>query len=294
MSANLDNNFDFSNDSWENSTSGSNENLPSKNIRTFEYNGNQISFDLSGDLMVNATEMAKVFGKRTSNFLSTDYAKRYIQSLCEARKTVSSELVKVTYGNNGGTWMNFNLALEFARWLNTDFGVWCNDRIIELKTFGFTATEDKIEELVENPDLVISLCMKLKEVRKQAEEARRLAAMQEQRALYFQKVTEEQKPKADYYDVIIERGCNTNVRDTAKELGFRQTDFVNMMLEWGILYRDRRGKLKPSSDAKNNDYCTLKEFHNEGYSGNQVLFTVKGKNYILQRLKGRGRMLPLL
>jgi hypothetical protein len=44
-----------------------------------------------------------------------------------------ADLVKVTKGgNNPGTWMHEDVALEFARWLSPLFAIWCNDRIKEL------------------------------------------------------------------------------------------------------------------------------------------------------------------
>lgn len=41
----------------------------------------------------------------------------------------------------------------------------------------------------------------------------------------------EMKPKADYFDNLVERNLLTNFRDTAKELGLRQTDLINNLIE---------------------------------------------------------------
>ena len=99
------------------------------NIQIFEYNGNSISFGKEGNVMINATEMAKPFGKSPKDFLKTEQTKVYIGTLGEVKKILSSDLVRVIYGDNGGTWMHEDVAMEFARWLSPAFAIWCNSVI---------------------------------------------------------------------------------------------------------------------------------------------------------------------
>lgn len=106
----------------------------------FQYHGNPISFHKGDNLMVNATQMAKPFNKSPKDFLKTEQSKRFIEALSEVKKILSSDLVKVTYGNNGGTWMHEDVALEFVRWLSPAFAIWCNDRIKELLMKGTVST----------------------------------------------------------------------------------------------------------------------------------------------------------
>lgn len=106
----------------------------------FQHHGNPISFHKGDNLMVNATQMAKPFNKSPKDFLKTEQSKRFIEALSEVKKILSSDLVKVTYGNNGGTWMHEDVALEFARWLSPAFAIWCNDRIKELLMKGTVST----------------------------------------------------------------------------------------------------------------------------------------------------------
>ena len=86
----------------------------------------------TGPTMVNATEMAKAFGKRTRDWLRSQQAKEYISALSKARKCAFDDLVIVKRGaatNGGGTWLHSDLAIEFARWLSPEFSIWCNDII---------------------------------------------------------------------------------------------------------------------------------------------------------------------
>ena len=108
----------------------------------YKYNGTEITFHLGdGSVMVNATEMAKPFGntKRPQFWLSTSYADCYMEELAKARILAYDDLVQVIKGgNNPGTWMHEDIAIEFARWLSPAFAIWCNDKVKELLTKGYT------------------------------------------------------------------------------------------------------------------------------------------------------------
>ena len=126
--------------------------------------------------MVNATEMAKTFGKYPKDFLVNKQTKEFLTSLSAVRGISLTELVKVVQGGDPqmqGTWMHEDVALEFARWLSPAFAIWCNDRIKELLKYGMTATQPTLDEMVNNPDLVIRMATQLKQER---EEKARLEA----------------------------------------------------------------------------------------------------------------------
>lgn len=72
--------------------------------------------------MVNATQMAKPFGKRPNHFIDTDQTKAFINVL-EAKAGISA-LKTIKGGNNSGTWMHQKLALKFAGWLSPEFELW--------------------------------------------------------------------------------------------------------------------------------------------------------------------------
>lgn len=86
------------------------------------------------------------------------------------------------------------------------------------------------------------------------------------------------KPKADYFDELVDRNLLTNFRETAKQLGIKQKDFVNFLLEKKYAYRDKRGKLMPYAD-RNKGLFEIKECFNEKtqWSGTQTLITPKGR-----------------
>lgn len=103
------------------------------------YEGYNIAFQKDKNVMVNATEMAKPFGKTTKDWIRTNSAQEFIASLSAVRQILPTELVVVRQGGDPqmqGTWMHEDVALEFARWLSPKFAIWCNDQIKELLTTG--------------------------------------------------------------------------------------------------------------------------------------------------------------
>lgn len=86
------------------------------------------------------------------------------------------------------------------------------------------------------------------------------------------------KPKADYFDQLVERNTLTNFRETAKQLEVKETAFIRFLLDRKYIYRDKRGKLMPYAD-KNDGLFEVKECFNEKtqWSGTQTLVTPKGR-----------------
>ena len=104
-------------------------------MKVFNYNDTPITFDTAAatGTMVNATEMAKPFKKQPIDWLKTNQSKEYLDVFSKLKIFSLADLVQVKKGgNNSGTWMHEDVALEFARWLSPAFAIWCNDRIKEI------------------------------------------------------------------------------------------------------------------------------------------------------------------
>ena len=86
------------------------------------------------------------------------------------------------------------------------------------------------------------------------------------------------RPKADYFDELVDRNLLTNFRETAKQLGIGQKAFVNFLLVKKYVYRDKKGKLMPYA-GKGDGLFEVKECFNDKtrWSGVQVLITPKGR-----------------
>ncbi|WP_071781117.1 KilA-N domain-containing protein [Adhaeribacter aquaticus] len=121
-------------------------------LQKFIYNDNPITFDLNGEVMINASQMAKPFGKAPKDFLKNEQTQSFVMALQKQweNSPIGSErqdrnsglgIVRVNRGgNNPGTWMHRKLALKFAAWLSADFELWVFDRIEEILLAGKSET----------------------------------------------------------------------------------------------------------------------------------------------------------
>jgi KilA-N domain len=107
-------------------------------VLNFVYNDQQIEFKPNGDdnVMVNATQMAKVFGKRMDVFLKADHVQEFISVLEFTpfggnSAPLKREEIVSTHGQ-GGTYMHRILALKFAAWLDPRFELWVYTKIDEI------------------------------------------------------------------------------------------------------------------------------------------------------------------
>ena len=111
-------------------------------IQSFQFNNIPVSFRQDGYL--NATAIAEQYDKRVGNYLRNERTQEYIAALNERlfnpetrnRATAENQLVIIKKGGNDkksqGTWLHPKLAVDFARWLDPKFAVWCDEQIEQL------------------------------------------------------------------------------------------------------------------------------------------------------------------
>ena len=176
--------------------------------------------------MVNATEMAKPFGKLAKDWLSNKSTKEFLSTLSSVRTIPLTALVEIKQGGNKeqGTWMHEDVAMEFARWLSPAFAIWCNDRIKELLTIGMTATQPTLEQMIDNPDLVIHLATQLKREREEK------VILEQQNRLQSSQL-KLQAPKVEYVDTVLQSVNTYTSTQMAKELGIRTAEQLHQLLK---------------------------------------------------------------
>ena len=146
------------------------------------------------------------------------------------------------------------------------FERWVFDEVLpSIRKNGAYMTDDVLEQALTSPDFLIELATRLK-----AEKAKNAQLTVSNQIM---------QPKADYFDMLVDRNLLTGIRDTAKELGIRQNDFVRFLLDKGYLYRSKKGKLRPYAAYVDSGLFELKEFVNDktGYTDTQTMITPKGK-----------------
>ena len=102
----------------------------------------------------------------------------------------------------------------------------------------------------------------------------------------YNKSDMEMKPKAEYFDDLVDRKLLTNFRDTAKELGVKPKKFLDFLEDKKYIYRDAKGTIKPYSE-KNDGLFELKEYKGRysSHAGQQTLITPRGREVFRLLLK---------
>ena len=139
------------------------------------------------------------------------------------------------------------------------FERWVFDEVLPtVRQTGAYMTPETIEKVLMNPDTIISLATQLKEL---------------------QTKVEQDKPKVQYFDTLVDRNLLTNFRDTAKELHVAPKAFINFLLEKGYIYRDNKSRLRPYQAHAEKGLFEVKEFASEfnNKAGIQTLVTPKGR-----------------
>ena len=219
------------------------------------YNGVNIPFiaDLENgnSTMINATKMAQCFpSKRLDHFLENQTTKDYINALSADTGKPVSELLKTKKGGNDrdsqGTWMHEDLAIEFARWLNPEFSVWCNTKIEELLTNG-TAT-------LENEEI------RLQQINSQLQ----------QNNFNLQQAYDQMEPGANYsYQILKNSKITYNTTEICKGFSCR------IPIQDVLARLEKEGYISRSSNSKT---WSLKAPHDQNGYTKQVNEVVHDKN----------------
>lgn len=225
------------------------------NSKTFIYEGSPVTFQIGEATMVNATEMAKPFGKQPVFWLNNQYTKGFLKELAELRNLSSADLVRVIKGGNDknaqGTWLHEDVALEFARWLSPQFAIWCNDRIKELMKYGVTATPQTIDSVLADPDNAIRLLTALKEERKALKAAnKQIAVLEDQKKAYHSEnrrllklkdrqdeIMREQAPLVEYAQNVLDSYDTFTSTQIAKELGMSAQALHKLLNDAGVMFK---------------------------------------------------------
>lgn len=187
----------------------------------YNYRGSDIAFEGEGRL-VNATDMAKPFGKRSNDFLRLAATDEYIQAIITRYGISRNEVVRVIQGGSfQGTWFHPRLALRFAQWLSADFALWVDEKMEELLTTGKTNLS-----AVPANDLALILRHAADAIEDGEKAKQRLALIE---------------PKAVHYDAVMESSECLTMEQTAKVLSFRgigQNSLFQFLRKEGILQPD--------------------------------------------------------
>lgn len=139
----------------------------------------------------------------------------------------------------------------------------------------------KCEESWNSPEMIMSRALAI---------ANKNLLMKDEQILKLMAENTEIKPKADYFDELVERNTLTNFRETAKLLHIGQNKFIDWLLNKKFIYRDIKGKLLAYSNyiSGSKPYFDVKEQKNGNWSGFQTLITPQGREAFRLLLQVKG------
>lgn len=237
------------------------------NLQVFNYNGNEVrTIQKDGEPWWVLKDVCEVLG------LSSPH--KVFDRLDEDEKgrnqipTPGGEQ-EMTVINESGL---YNVILRGDKPEAKPFRKWVTSEVLpSIRKHGAYMTPETLEQAILNPDMMIKLCTALKD---EQDKNKALQAVNSSLTVDNQIM----KPKADYFDELVDRNLLTNFRETAKQLQVKEKEFIRFLLEKKFIYRDKRGKIQPYAD-KNNGLFEVKEFSNEktGFASTQTLITPKGR-----------------
>lgn len=269
------------------------------NIVIKQYNGIDIPFGKGENVWLNATKAAEVFGKQAREFFSNKNTVEYLNALAEAHgyavggipptgnphnfttKDLSEmfpQFIRIQQGGTPekqGTWISKELVVNYSRWLNAKFAVWCDIQIRELLENGNVSISAK---------LPTNYAAALRELADTVEEKIRLelenAAMQ---------------PKAIFYDTVIQSDDEFDMHQVAKilSLGFGRNSLFEKLRTDGILMDDN----SPYQKYVDGKYFRLVEstyIRPDGtqHVGTKTVCTQKGLDFINRRYNPKYAIRP--
>ena len=161
-------------------------------------------------------------------------------------------------------------AKAFKRWIT-------HEVIPAIRKHGAYMTKSVLEQVLENPELVLLMAQRM------LEEQRKNELLQQELRLA--------KPKADYYDAFMDADGCTNLRTTAKELNVPERWFARFLQQTGFLYRSPAGNLMPYAIPRNRGLFRVRDYVRNGHSGAYTLITPMGKSLFRELLRC-GEALP--
>lgn len=221
---------------------------------------------------VNKNGEPTVSGRMLHNFLEVkEKYTQWFNRMCEAGFKQNIDFIsfseKTEKPQGGRPSIDHQLTLDMAKHL----------AMMQRNEKGMIARQYfiDVEKKWNSPEMVMSRALTI---------ANKNLLMKDEQILKLTTENQIMKPKADYFDELVDRNTLTNFRDTAKMLHIGQKYFINWLLERKFVYRNIKGKLQPYSqfianDSNGKGYFEVKEqkAKDDSWSGIQTLITPRGR-----------------
>lgn len=170
-------------------------------------------------------------------------------------------------------------AREFKRWVTSEV-------LPSIRKHGAYMTPQKIEEVLLNPDTIINLAKRLKQANEEKEKL-------QTENLVLKQQNNELKPKASYYDLVLQNKSLLSVSKIAKDYGMSARALNKKLHELGVQYKQGDIWLLYAKYQDKGYTQTSTHVIDADYSRVSTKWTQKGRLFIYELLKQHG-ILPLI
>lgn len=175
---------------------------------------------------------------------------------------------------------NLPKAEQFERWV-------FDEVLPSIRKFGLYATDALIDDILNNPDLGIKLFTEYKQAKERAKQLELETAKQKQ-------IIGELRPKASYYDLIVQNKSLVPITKIAKDYGMSGRAMNKLLHELGVQYK------------MGNTWLLYQEYADQGYTQSKThtidaersvmhtYWTQKGRLFLYDLLKNKRGLLPVI
>jgi prophage antirepressor-like protein len=175
---------------------------------------------------------------------------------------------------------NLPKAEQFERWV-------FDEVLPSIRKFGLYATDALIDDILNNPDLGIKLFTEYKQAKERAKQLELETAKQKQ-------IIGELRPKASYYDLIVQNKSLVSITKIAKDYGMSGRAMNKLLHELGVQYK------------MGNTWLLYQDYADQGYTQSKThtidaersvmhtYWTQKGRLFLYDLLKNKRGLLPVI
>lgn len=165
---------------------------------------------------------------------------------------------------------------------------WIFDEVLPaIHKHGMYATDTVIEQVLQNPDFGIKLLVELKEERDKRKELELQNAQKEQ-------IIHELRPKATYYDLILQSKTVLSISKIAKDYGMTANEMNKLLHNLGVQYKEGGVWLLYKKYAPCGYTQSKTHVIDDAKSVFHTYWTQKGRLFIYDLLKNERGILPLI
>jgi len=242
------------------------------------------TIEKDGKILFCGSDVAKALGYARPN----DAISAHCKATVKHSTIISGKIQAINYISEGDlyrliTHSKLKSAEKFERWV-------FDDVLPSIRKHGAYMTSDTIEKLINNPDLVIELATALKEEREKSKALENEVVIKNQQIM-------ELKPKASYYDLIL--NCKDLISTTviAKDYGWTAKD-LNLYLSKAKIQFKKSGIWLLYQKYARKGYTSTRTYNYKSKDGTEhtrvhTYWTQKGRLFIYDLLKNKG-VLPLI